>query len=109
MILLSLGDPEFQELKVKSSGIHKLFDRMFMVKDSKEAVLHHLFESVEPQKVWFINDKVHETQRLLDVFPYMRCVLKVPAHIDRQKYSESNLPYFDSLTEIHAYVTRFQE
>lgn len=109
MVLLSLGDPEFQELKVKSSGIHKLFDRIFMVNDSKEAVLHHLFETVDPEHVWFINDKVHETERLLQTFPRMRCLMKIAAHIDRKKYSECGLPYFDSLTEINAYVTRDHE
>lgn len=106
MVLLSLGDPKFQELKVKSSGIHKLFDRMFMVNDSKESVLHHLFETVDPGNVWFINDKVHETERLLQTFPRMRCIMKIAAHIDRKKYSECGLPYFDSLTEINTYVTR---
>lgn len=109
MVLLSLGDPAFQELKVKSSGIHKHFDRMFMVKDAKETVLQHLFESIEPQHVWFINDKVHETERLLKIYPQMRCVLKRPMHIDRQKYIDSGLPYFDSLTEINTYVTRIHK
>ncbi len=110
LVLLSLGDPAMQELKVKGSGIHDYFDRVFMVSDSKEHVLRELISVGEREEdVWFINDKVGETLRITAAFPRMRTVLKKSGSIDEREYVESNLPYFNTLTEIYGYINTYQK
>lgn len=106
MILCSLGDPNFQEIKVKGCEIEKYFDRMFMVQDTKEHVLRELFTTVHPSEtIWFFNDKVKETAGLLVHFPFLRVVLKQSDSIDVAEYEQSGLPYFKTLLEIQTYVT----
>jgi len=103
-VLLSLGNPGYQEMKTKGSGVAAYFDRLFMVHDTKKHILSELFQSVHPKEVWFINDKVAESVELYKAFPHMRVVLKVSQNISIQEYEESGLPYFYTLAEIHAYV-----
>ena len=57
MILLSLGDRKFQELKTRESGVYDYFDRVFMVDDTKEHVLTKIFKDIKEEDVLFINDK----------------------------------------------------
>lgn len=110
VVLLSLGDPSMQELKVKGSGIHDYFDRVFMVSDNKEHVLQELISVGEREEdLWFINDKVEETLRVSARFPRMRAVLKKSDSIDESEYVQSNLPYFNTLTEIYDYIITYQK
>lgn len=104
LILLSLGDPAFQEDKINKTGIHKYFDRLFMVKDTKAHVLRKLFQKVKKNKVWFINDKVDETKKLAKEFSQLQAVLKFSPFFPEKEYKESGLPYFFTLTEILKYV-----
>ncbi|HRH23394.1 MAG TPA: HAD family hydrolase [Candidatus Magasanikbacteria bacterium] len=105
LVLLSLGEASFQELKVKGSGVSEYFDRMFMVQDSKEHILHELVSVGEKlEEMWFINDKVGESLLIKNAFPAMNIVLKKSASIDEEEYKISNLPYFHTLTEIYTYV-----
>ncbi len=105
VVLLSLGEPSFQELKVKGSGIAHFFDRMFMVQDSKEHILHELVSVGEnSEDMWFINDKVGESLLIKNAFTNLSIVLKKSASIDEEEYIHSNLPYFKTLTEIYGYI-----
>jgi hypothetical protein len=105
-VLLSLGDPSFQELKVRGSGVSSFFDRLFMVETTKEKIIGELVRYHPEQIVWFINDKVTETSAVVKRFPVVQAVLKVSPSIPRTEYETSNLPYFDSLLDIAAYVTK---
>lgn len=104
MILLSLGDPAMQELKVKGSGVDNYFEHMFMVEDTKEHILKKILAHYSSEKAWFINDKVLETQLLHKKFPLITPVLHMSPGIEKQQYIESGLPYFSTLTEILEYV-----
>jgi len=104
MVLLSLGDPAFQDLKVRGSCIDKHFDRMFMVDKTKEEVLNKLFEKNNPKNVWFINDKVQETLDLVKKFKGMNAVLRRSLNIDLHEYDSSGLPFFETLDEIEIYI-----
>lgn len=106
LILLSLGDPDFQELKVKGTGLSVFFDRIFIINTVKENVLKVLFDFHDQTDVWFINDKVDETKQLLSRFTFLRPVLKVSPNIEFSQYTTSGLPYFQTLKEIQEYVTR---
>lgn len=104
MILLSLGNPGFQELKTKGTGVHEYFDRTFMVHDTKIHVLEDLFGEVGHNGVWFINDKIEETKKVLSVFPFIKAVLKQSPRFDVSDYQQSGLPFFKTLSEIVSYV-----
>lgn len=106
MILLSLGDPMFQEIKTKGTGVHEYFDRTFMVDEKKHEILAELFESFAENETWFINDKVRETIDLMHSFPAMKPVLKKSPKIDIREYTDSGFPFFNTLAEIQAYVTK---
>ena len=104
LILLSLGDPDFQELKVRGSGIHDYFDRLFMVNDTKEKVVGELIAHHEPVEYWFINDKVGETLSVLTKYPQIRPLLKMSARISLDEYEKSGLLYFADLIEMSNYI-----
>ncbi len=105
LVLLSLGEASFQELKVKGSGVSEYFDRMFMVQDSKEHIIHELVSVGEKlEETWFINDKVGESLLIKNAFPNLHIVLKKSASIGEEEYRQSNLPYFKTLTEIYGYI-----
>jgi hypothetical protein len=106
LVLLSLGDPSFQELKVKASGIAEYFERLFMVDESKEKIMRELITTNPEQKFWFINDKIEETKKVVQTFPFTQAVLKVSPQIPLEEYQNSGLPYFTSLLQIAAYVAK---
>ena len=109
MVLLSLGESSFQELKVKGSGIAPYFDRRFMVQESKVQAIHELIDVGEKSALggtdmWFINDKVEESILIKNKFPEIKIVLKKSESIEEEEYKQSNLPYFKILTEIYEYI-----
>ncbi|KKP59394.1 MAG: hypothetical protein UR53_C0002G0008 [Candidatus Magasanikbacteria bacterium GW2011_GWC2_34_16] len=103
MVLLSLGCPAYQELKVKNTGIDSYFDRLFMVEATKNAVLDELFAN-HSGPAWFINDKPVETKELSEQFPQLRAVMKLSPNFSEEDYIKTGLPYFKTLAEILAYV-----
>lgn len=104
MILLSLGDPEAQERRVKLSGVHDFFDRVFFVNDTKVHVVKGLLDHHKPEKVWFINDKVKETIDVVESSPQVTPVLRQSPSIPEEEYVSAGMPYFQTLTEILHYV-----
>lgn len=107
LILLSLGNPSFQELKVKGSGIHEYFDRTFMVTSSKVDVIQELIDIGEPEEdLWFINDKVDETETVVQRFPNIKVALKKSESIREEEYIKSNLPFFKTLAEIYEHIAQ---
>ncbi len=104
MILLSLGDPSFQELKVEGSGIHQYFDRKYMVEETKDQVFATLLAENEERDTWFINDKIDETLQAKKHFPNIHVALKKSPLFDKDEYTKSEIPYFETLNEIQTYV-----
>ena len=104
MVLLSFGEPNFQELKVKGTGVDIYFDRMFMVQDTKEHVIGELLSNVYDDQFWFINDKVDETLELYRKFPNLQIIFKQADEFTEGQYKASGWPYFKNLMEIKNYV-----
>jgi len=104
MVLLSFGDPAFQEMKVRGSGIDKYFDRLFMVQDTKEHVIQELMMATHDKDYWFINDKIDETLDLFKKFPNLKIIFKRADGLAESDYRKSGLPYFKTLAEILNYV-----
>ncbi len=107
IILLSLGDSNYQETKVKQTEITKFFDRIFMIDDTKENVLREIFTKEPEEETIFINDKVEETLNLAEKFSKMKIVLRQSPSIPLEKYVDSNLPYFKTLKEIEKYIINY--
>lgn len=103
LILLSLGDADFQEAKVRGVGIHDYFDRLFMIPDSKIRVINELASATDIVG-WLINDKINETKEIVAVYPSIRPVLKVSPKFPLPDYKASGLPFFEKLTEIGKYI-----
>ena len=108
LILFSLGDPEFQYLKLKGCGIEHYFDRVFMTSDPKKDVMNELLKNVHEQEVWFINDKVEETVEICDTFPQIKAILKISTNSTMQEYVDSSLPFFKTLAEINKYIEEYE-
>ena len=96
LILLSLGDPEFQKTKVNDSGIAKYFDEVFTVDKDKREVIRELKKTNE--KIWLVNDKIQESQDILNEFKDINIVLK--------NSKQDNLPCFDTLLQIYEYIRK---
>ncbi len=106
MILLSLGDPYFQELKLGGAKIRDYFTHVFMADESKEKILEEILNFERADKIWLINDKVEETKLLVNKFPVIKPILKVSSSINFDDYINSGLSYFKTLSEIKDYVSQ---
>ena len=108
MILFSLGDPEFQYLKIKGSGIEKYFDRVFMDSRPKTEVLKEILNFISDKEIWFINDRMSENIEIAKNFPDIKVVQKISQHNTLEDYKNSGLPYFKTLTEIRIFIENFK-
>ena len=104
LVLLSLGEPSFQEFKVKLSGVDKYFDRLFFVDDTKEHVIGELLEKTKDKNVWFIDNEIRQVHNMHKIYPKLRVVIKANSHIDKDKYEHARLPYFYNLIDVAEYV-----
>ncbi len=110
LILLSLGDPNFQELKVKGCGLATYFDRLFMVSEKKETVIAEMITHHQPEDYWLLNDKIDESVSLSKMFPNMRIVLKHSPRYTETDYEVTGWPHFSHLSEIQSYfITHYGE
>lgn len=103
LVLLSLGDPDFQKLKVDGAGIGNYFAQQYLVSRDKKSVIAELMKSLTPPR-WLINDKVDESRDLAQAFPNLQIILKQPPHAASEVYAASGYPHFTDLKEILAYV-----
>ncbi|MFZ2189554.1 MAG: HAD family hydrolase [Candidatus Magasanikiibacteriota bacterium] len=104
LVLLSLGDPEYQNLKFRGTGIEKYFDRVFMTNKPKKEIMEEIFSFVNDKEYWFINDRIDETLELKELHPELKVVLKVGPHYPVEDYQATSLPYFKTLIEIKDYI-----
>lgn len=106
VILLSIGDPSFQRVKLNGIGFLKYFDEIYFVDRHKEKNMTPILQlCAVGETMWFINDKVEETQSVVDACPEVKPVLKVCEEFPLETYAASGFPYFKTLTEIQQYVT----
>ncbi|MBI5728890.1 MAG: hypothetical protein HY983_01420 [Candidatus Magasanikbacteria bacterium] len=106
VVLLSLGGAVTQEAKLKASGLHNWFDRVFIVVADKISIVRELIDGVTDRPVWLFNDKVQESVDLARVFPDVKVVMKRSPSFAEEAYQQSGLPHFQTLTEIQAYVAK---
>lgn len=104
LVLLSLGNPETQEMKVKGSGIHDFFDRVFFTESSKISTLHEIVDHHSKTKIWFFNDKIEETVSIQKEFPFLNSALIQSPLFSRCDYEHCGFPFFSSRKELLNYV-----
>ena len=105
LVLLSLGEKQFQENKIQHIEIGLYFNEIFTVDSTKEVILGKIIEKYKHEsQFWFINDKPKETVRAVSMFPQLQPVLKISPIFTEDEYSVTRLPYFKTLTEIKQYV-----
>ncbi len=101
LFLLSLGEKNFQEMKLQACGIFHFFEKVFVVNKNKvEVVSELLLAHPETKNVYFINDKVQESLDLQARFPILSIILKQSDSIPLAEYQKSGLPFFAHLVDI---------
>jgi len=103
LILLSLGEENFQFKKLENSRLAKFFNQVFLVSDSKLNILSQILGQESSQNV-LVNDKIKETQEIASRYPELRAVLKTRSDVPLSEYANSGLPHFNTLTDIKDYL-----
>lgn len=105
LILLSRGETEFQNKKIDAAGIAEFFDEIIITSDDKESALKKVLAGFKSEEhVWFINDKIEETKKVIEHWPYLKPILKISPRWPEDEYELSLMPYFSSLIQIQQYV-----
>ena len=104
MVLLSLGEKEFQYQKIKALQMEKYFDRIFMTNTEKDKTMKEILEYVSDKVIWFINDKINETKAMHSLFPILRPLLKQSLVESPEAYRASGWPHYKTLTEIYEHI-----
>lgn len=105
LILLSLGESSWQKMKIDNTGIREYFVKVFTIDDTKEHVIEKILEEFAKEKeVWFINDKIDETRKVIERFPHLKPILKMSPKFTEEEYKLSLMPYFSTLTQIKEYA-----
>lgn len=104
MILLSLGDTEFQKQKIHGSGIAEYFDEIHIVEKDKKTCVVDVIQKNMAERAWFINDKPVETMDVYAACPQTIPILKISKQYELREYEQTNIPAFHTLTHIQTYV-----
>lgn len=105
LIILSLGDPAFNLVKIRQSGLQKYVNESLVVDETKLKVLKRFKKKYPDDRRWlFVNDKVTETIEIHDQFPGMQIVLRRSPSIDDGEYKRAGYPNFSTLEEVRSYI-----
>ena len=105
LILLSLGEDNFQQMKIDITGIARFFNSIHITVVAKEEAMSKILEEFKNEEnIWFINDKIEETKKVIQLFPQLKPILKISPKFSEEEYKLSLMPYFSTLTDIQQYV-----
>lgn len=105
LILLSLGDAEWQKEKMDSVGAAKFFQEVVFTGRNKKEVIQPLIKDAIGDII-FINDKIKETQEVAELSRQIKPILRAKAGIDAVEYEQSGLLFFKDFSEIIAYLKK---
>lgn len=107
IVIVTLGDKKFQQLKCEKSGIAQLVDEICFVSENKVTAMERLVQNAsKDENIFFINDKPDETEIIAEIFTTCTCILRQKNGIEADQYVATDLPYYQTLDEIYSYVTR---
>ncbi len=108
IIVLSLGEQLFQQKKIQESGIATYADAVYITNTDKRHIISDILSRhTTDDPIWFVNDKIQETQDIIDAYPHMHPILKQGDTIPVEQYIASAIPYKKTLTEIYTYITTY--
>mgnify|MGYP001576017401 CR=1 FL=1 len=91
--------------KINATGIANFFDEIIITPDSKELILEKILKQFDGEKdIWFVNDKIKETKKIIQYHPKLKPILKMSPMFAKEEYELSQMPHFSTLTEIQQYV-----
>ncbi|HOX97053.1 MAG TPA: HAD family hydrolase [bacterium] len=105
LVLVSNGNPPYQQLKIDSLGISDFFDQIAIGTDGKDAVLVKF--SADFSRSLFINDKLDENERVRGTFPG----LMITGLINRKywtiaDYEQAGYAVFENLADLGEYLKK---
>jgi len=105
IVLLSVGNPIFQQTKIERLDLDKYFDACVYVNGNKADYISHHTDTDET--FICINDDLVENNAIYAIRPQAHIIIK--RNIYRNSVEElyhSGFPFFETLTEIHSYVSQ---
>ncbi|MEK7189612.1 MAG: hypothetical protein AAB666_01380, partial [Patescibacteria group bacterium] len=106
LILLSLGDAEWQKEKVDSVGVAKFFQEVIFTGHNKKEAIQPLIKDAIGDII-FINDKIKETQEVVAISGQIKPILRVKKGISLSEYEQSGLLFCTNLSEILTSVKNY--
>lgn len=104
-VLLTRGDPAFQQEKIDKTGVRRFVHRTESVSGSKADVMRTFLPPEEKGVVFFINDHVEETTEIKKLFPHIIAMIKRRADVPPEKYLHVGALNFRTLAEMKDYLT----
>ncbi len=99
LILLSLGDAEWQKEKVDSVGVAVFFNEIIFTGRKKIDVTQSLIKDAIGDII-FINDKIAETQEIAALADQIKPMVRVKKGVGASDYEKSGLLFFSNFSEI---------
>lgn len=105
LILLSLGDAEWQKEKVDGVGAAKFFQEVIFTGHNKIELIRPLIKDAIGDII-FINDKIAETQDVVALSSQIKPILRVKKGVSISEYEQSGVPFFKDFSEIIAHLKK---
>lgn len=102
LVLLSLGEEQFQRQKTVGCGIVDYFDQIMFVQHSKKEVIGDLLKYDDVEADWFVNDKVQETMDIVKAYPTINAVIKS----ENTDLDTAGIPVKQTLTQVLEYIEK---
>ena len=104
MTLLSFGSPDFQQAKVKASGVEWFFKDIHFTDQKRTDTLYSLFGAVQP-RMFFLTSKLEEIGNVISLFPHVTPIIKRRSDIPLLTYRDAGHLNFEHLREVRDYLT----
>jgi FMN phosphatase YigB (HAD superfamily) len=91
IVLVTYGTDSFQTLKIKYSGLSKLFDETHITQESKYNTYKNIINKHKDDKIYLIDDLKENTVDMINKFPNIN-IIKI--NYDNPGKSEINSNYF---------------
>lgn len=104
MTLLSFGNPDFQQEKVKASGVEWFFKDIHFTDQKRTDTLYSLFGAVQP-RMFFLTSKLEEIGNVVSLFPHVIPIIKRRNDIPLLTYRDAGHLNFEHLREVRDYLT----
>lgn len=107
IVLLTHGDPTWQMIKFRQTGLARHFDAIYPTRHSKADFLKDWVKE-ETGKVLFVNDNPVESFDVAHAFPRIAQAMKLNVKTwEETLYKKVGHPYFGTLDEIRQYAHTF--